>query len=296
MMPSLAILRHDLRTLWSSWLVRLWLAGAAVLTLLLVSSNWAQFQTAPLISSLLVPFLVFPWFFVVIVLGVGPVSGSRAEGLADGILSRPVTRYEYLLASWAARVITVLGVFLLVLVPAIAMVALAAKRPVPPDTVTLYGIVASLGVVGLVLVFLVSLGFLLGTLLKRPLVAMVVLVFIWYPIGLVLDTFSLEEFSPISLNRAIPTLLRQPWSESDEPPKEEPPVSFGLEAMTEAVNDFGAFFSENPQPKAEPAPAPDFFHSKDYDDFSLIRVILGYGLPTLAAIALATLCFCRRDL
>ncbi len=44
MMPYLAILRHDLRTLRASRLVRLWLGVAALLTLLLIGSNWANFQ------------------------------------------------------------------------------------------------------------------------------------------------------------------------------------------------------------------------------------------------------------
>ena len=70
---------------------------------------------------------------------------------------------------------------------------------------------ASLAVVGLVLMFLVSVGFLLGTLLRNAWLAVVVLVFIWFPVNLVLNTFSLEEFSPISLTQALPTLLREPW-------------------------------------------------------------------------------------
>ena len=59
-MAYLAIFQHDLRSLWQSRLVRLWLAATAVLTLLLTASNWAQLQTAPLIASLLFPYLVFP--------------------------------------------------------------------------------------------------------------------------------------------------------------------------------------------------------------------------------------------
>jgi len=156
MMPYLAILQHDTRTLWSSRLVRLWLGATALLTLLLVGSNWANFQDGTLIASLLFPYLVFPWFFVVVVLGVTPVSGSHTETLADGILSRPVSRFEYLLATWSARVVLVLSVYLIVTVPAIVLVTLA-KRPVPDDTVTVYGIVTSLAVVALVLTLLVSL-------------------------------------------------------------------------------------------------------------------------------------------
>ena len=35
LMPFLAILRYDLKTLTGSWMVRLWLAGTALLTLML---------------------------------------------------------------------------------------------------------------------------------------------------------------------------------------------------------------------------------------------------------------------
>ncbi len=205
--PYLAICQYDLRGLWQSRLIRLWLAVAVVLTLLIMLSNWEQMPDAPLIAVILIPYLVFPWPFVVIILSVTPVSDARTDTLADGILSRPVTRHGYLLAIWAARLIAVLGVYLVGTVPAIAMLTLA-QRPAPQDYVTLYGIITSLFVVGLVLSLIVSLGFLAGTLLRKPLLAVVVLVFVWYPVNLVLSAFSLEEFSPISLSRAIPIQLQ----------------------------------------------------------------------------------------
>ncbi len=305
-MPFLAILQHDLRGLGASWLVRLWLAAAALLTLILTLSQWSASPSAVLISSLLFPYLVFPWFFVVIVLGVGPVSGSRSESLADGILSRPVSRWEYLLASWSSRVVLVLGAYLIVTVPAILLVVLA-NRPlpenrVPEDPVTVYGIIGALGAAGLVMTFQVSLGFLLGTLLRRPLLAVVVLVFIWSPITLILTAFSLEEFSPISLDRALPTLLRQPWREDPQ----EAAAGQELEVLSpeqelEVLSPEGANFlrrlSGVPVVPVEPVREESaFYESDDFEDFSLARVALGYGIPTLAAVALATLCFCWRDL
>ncbi len=188
-MPFLAILRYDLKTLIGSWMVRLWLAGTALLTLLILLVNWGSLQSSLLIATLLFPYLVLPWFLVVMILGVEPVAGSRVEVLADGILSRPVTRYEYLLAVWAARVALVLGGFLLVMVPAVILVATAHRRA-PEDHVTIYGVVASLGVVGLVLTLQVSLAFLAGTVLRRPLLAIVVLLACWYPVDAILDAFS----------------------------------------------------------------------------------------------------------
>jgi ABC-type transport system involved in multi-copper enzyme maturation permease subunit len=259
------------------------------MTLFLTAANWNKFQDATLIASLLFPYLVFPWFFVVVVLGVSPVSGARAEVLADGILSRPVSRYEYLLAAWSARVLLVLGVYLVVTVPAIAIVTLA-KRPVPEDTVTLFGIVSALAVVGLVLTFLVSLGFLAGTLLRKPLLAAVVLVFVWYPIGVVLNMFSLEEFSPISLSRALSTQLRQPWQATDGTSKA---TAQDMEALARQMDHFLSIFSNG---KPKPPPKPDFFEGGGFTDFSLLRVMLGYGLPTLMAVGLTIVFFQRRDL
>jgi len=292
MMPYLAILQHDLRTLWASRMVRLWLAATALLTFMLAISNWNNFQDAPLIASLLFPYLVFPWFFVVVVLGVHPVSGSRAEALADGILSRPVGRCEYLLAAWSARVVAVLSVYLAVIVPAILIVTLA-KRPVRADSVTPYGTISSLFLVGLVLTFLVSLGFLVGTLLRRPLLAVVVLIFVWYPISFILSIFSLEQFSPVSLNRAISTQLRRPWRQVEGEVEDSAKMQ-DTQQFTQQVSHFFSVLSGT-QPEPQPA-KPEFFETKDFEDFSLFRVILGYGLPTLAAVVLATLSFHRRDL
>ena len=294
MMPFLAILRYELQSLWTSWLVRIWFIIATLLSFLTTSSAWGSMQSAILIASLLLPFLVFPWVLVAMILGISPVTGSRLDALTDGILSRPITRYEYLLACWAARVCAVLAVFLVTTLPFIVIVFFATKRPVAEDTVTAYGLISSLGLVSLVLTFLVSLGFLAGTLLRRPLVAAMLLVLAWFLVNGVLDVFALEEFSPISLNRALPTLLRTPWTVA----KKEQEKGVSAEEMEAMARQAAAFLSALSGGQSQPAPrqSPDFYALRTYEDFSLWRVVLGYGIPTLAAIALATLCFCWRDL
>ena len=302
-MPFLAILRHELQTLRSSWLVWLWLALSFLFALLSVAGHWTQMQTAPFIATLVFPYLFAPWSLVVLVVAVIPVSGSRAEEMADGLLSRPVTRYEYLLAAWAARVLVVLGVYLIVTVPAILLVTFG-KRPVLDDMVTLYGVVASLGVVGLVMTLQVSLGFLLGTLLRRTLFAAVILVSFWCAINLILNVFSLESFSTLSLGQAIPTLLRESWNEAPQDPADEDQDAENAANEEEmemiarfAANPFAALSGAPPEKKPPPkSEEGQFFESDNFQDFSLPWVILGYGLPTLLALGLTTLCFCWRDL
>ncbi len=176
--------------------------------------------------------------------------------------------------------------------PAIIVVTLA-KRPVREDLVTVYGIVSALFVVGLVLTFLVSLGFLVGTLLRKPLLAVVVLIFVWYPISLILSIFSLEQFSPVSLSRAVSTQLRQSWRQSEDEAK----AAGTMQDMEQFSEQFSSFLSRLSGAPARPKTSKgDFFETKEFKDFSLFRVTLGYGLPTLAAVILATLCFYWRDL
>jgi hypothetical protein len=291
MMPFLAILGHELRSLWSSWLVRLWLAGTALLTFLLVASNWGQMPSSVLIAFVLLPYLIFPWCLIVMILGISPVTGSRLDALADGILSRPVTRHEYLLASWSARVAVVLTVYLAVLIPTMLILTLA-KRPVADDGVTLYGTLIALTVVGVVLTFLVSLAFLVGTVLRHPMLAAVVLVFLWFPVNLVLHTFSLEELSPISLTQALPTVLKTPWRHTDGAAAVTSQKD--IDKLTRQAANFLSALSTGSAPENQSQ--PKFFEDGDYEDFSVFRVLCGYGLPALFAVGLAVLVFHRRDL
>ena len=70
---------------------------------------------------------------------------------------------------------------------------------------------------------------------------------------------------------------------------EEPDVQEAARLAAAFVSRLGG----GAQEAAEPA---GFFERGGFDDFSLWRVVLGYGIPTLAAIALATITFCLRDL
>jgi hypothetical protein len=290
-MPALAIFQHEWRGLWSSWLVRLWLIASVLQTLLTLPEKWGRMQTAPLLSSLMFPYLVFPWFIIVVFLGITPVTGARLEALSDGILSRPIARYEYFIACWVARVAVVLSVFSLVLVPFTLLITFA-QRPAPTDTVTWFGVISAFVVVALVLTFLVSLGFVAGALARRPLVAALLLIFGWYPLTLALHVYSMEEFSLLSLNQAMPTVLRTKWSDSEADKRRLSNVD--IQAMGKYLSLLSG--GAEPQNNGKSDFFETFFSKGDYRDFSLVRVIFGYGVPTLLALGLATLVFCRRDL
>lgn len=291
-MPAGAILSYELGGLLANWLVRLWFAATIVLTLLILAANWASNPTAPMLQALLFPYLIFPWFLVVMVLGISPVTGSRLDSLADGILSRPITRYEYLLAAWAARVLVVLAVYLLVMVP-VVLLAVYARRDVTEDTVTAYGVLSTLTVVGLIQMFLVTLGFLVGTLLRHPLLAAVVLIFTWMPVNWVLSTFDLEQFSPWTMYVAVPSLLRTPWETAE---LDEEQTSTQMAEDAEALAKFISVMTGQSQAPARQARQDSFLEPREFPHLSVPRILAGYGVPTLAALLVSLIVFHRRDL
>jgi len=254
-------------------------------------SWWRILPDAILISSLVFPFLVFPWFVVIITLGAAAVGGARLETVADGILSRPITRLEFVFSSWLARAITVLAVFLLAVLPT-TLIGVYADRPAPQDQVTLDGVLIAFLVVVVVLWSILSLGFLLGVLFRSGWIAVLLALFVWYPINGLLATFQLEEVSPISLNQGIPVILRQHWFL--EEPKTETQKLPDFLALQKQFEEFMRSFTGTPEP---PRRHRGFFEDlESYQDISPVRVFLSYGLTLVALVFGGYLLFYWRDL
>jgi hypothetical protein len=105
-------------------------------------------------------------------------------------------------------------------------------------------------------------------------------------------TFSLEEFSPWSLSQAMPTLLRRAWHENEAGSPQELTAD-DMKTLARQTDQFISILSGK-SPQREPEVS--FFDKGDYRDFSLWRVGLGYGVPTLLALVLSAAFFCWRDL
>jgi hypothetical protein len=89
------------------------------------------------------------------------------------------------------------------------------------------------------------------------------------------------------------TQLRQPWRAAGASSKGKASAQ-DIEALARQMDHFLSVFSNG---QSRPAAAkPDFFESGRFGDFSLLRVVLGYGVLTLLAVALALVFFQRRDL
>lgn len=135
-----------------SWLVRLWLVLLGLSAAIPVLAAAADEEPASEILRGWLQVAVVPSAIVVIVLSAATVS-SESGVVADSILSKAVTRYEYILAKLSSRVITVSFIYLVVTVPTAYLVARYAERDV-----TVTGVVLTILSLGVILVFLTTLG------------------------------------------------------------------------------------------------------------------------------------------
>ena len=118
-LPYLAVFQADVRQTLQSWVYRAWVLVAilSALGFLLyrvgVYREAGMVQHASILISDLLRWSVFGSVTLIIVLTAGSISAERGT-LADSVLSRGISRHQYFLGKWHARLATVLGTFLIV--------------------------------------------------------------------------------------------------------------------------------------------------------------------------------------
>ncbi len=203
MQAFLAILRYDVSQLTRSWLVRIWvgLLAAPALFLVIVSANEGELASETLAAytaAIYVPFSAV----AVAVLAVGAVSGE-AGITADSILSKSVTRTEYITAKIASRLGVTLGVYVLVMVP----FAYLVMRYAVSDA-SVGGVIVGLLMVAALLSFLAAVGITLSTLMRNVLFAVLVLIAGILMSGAVLQFVGLTWMSATAVINELPTTFR----------------------------------------------------------------------------------------
>jgi len=136
-LPYSAVFANDLAVLAQSWVLRAWLVLTALFALVTLLDHSSPPSTAghpggTIVAALLHPvdttpgpahtiaqllkFYVVVWVSFVVVLTGGTIS-SELGVVADSVLSRGISRWQYFLGKWTSRLVAVLGVYLLVMVP-----------------------------------------------------------------------------------------------------------------------------------------------------------------------------------
>jgi len=203
MQAFLAILRYDLGQLSHSWLVRIWVALLIVpaVFLVVVAANEQELASetmAAYVGAVLVPLSGL----AVAVIASAAVSSESAV-IADSILSRAVTRTEYLWAKIVARIGVTLAVYLAVTLP----FAYLVTRYAVPDT-SAAGVVVGLLMVGSLLAFLAAAGITLSTQMRNALLAVLVLLVFVVSSGVLLQFLGLSWMSTTAVINELPSTFR----------------------------------------------------------------------------------------
>ncbi|PKN81883.1 MAG: hypothetical protein CVU47_05060 [Chloroflexi bacterium HGW-Chloroflexi-9] len=203
MQAFLAILRYDLGQLVRSWITRIWLPllVAPALFLVVVAANEAELASETLgayVAAVVIPISGL----AIAVLTAGAISGE-ASVIADGILSRSVTRTEFVWAKVVARLGFALAVYFAVMLPFVYLIV----RYASPDT-TYGGLVVGVTMVALILTFLGALGLTLSSLMSNVLLAVLTLLLVVVISGVVLQFLGLQWMSTTSVLARLPQTFR----------------------------------------------------------------------------------------
>jgi ABC-2 type transport system permease protein len=135
-LPYWAVLQTDLRQTARSWVYRMWVlllvvaAGGYVLFKLGAAKKAGEFQPASVQTGDLLRALVIGSLSLVSLIAVSSIGGERGS-IADSILSRGISRHQYFLAKWHARLGVTVGTFV-----ALAATVLATYAVVFTESLT----------------------------------------------------------------------------------------------------------------------------------------------------------------
>jgi ABC-2 type transport system permease protein len=117
-LPYLAVFQADLHQTLRSWLFRVWVLLAITVTLGYVLYRFGAYREAGLVRPAaelmtdLMQWLVLGSVTLIIILTAGCISAERGSQ-ADSVLSRGISRLQYYMGKWHARLVSVLGTFFL---------------------------------------------------------------------------------------------------------------------------------------------------------------------------------------
>jgi hypothetical protein len=207
-LPYWAVLQADIGLTLRSWVYRFWVLVsimAAVGYLLYrfgIDRGAGINQSASDLISDLLRWTVFGSVTLIIVLTAGSISGERGT-MADSVLSRGISRYQYFLGKWHARLVAVLGTFL-----ALGLLALAASFFLLSQDLSFSGSVVALLTVSSLLAVVTTCGVTISAITNSTVLGITVLWMILYGAGFILTLLPKHFPSPNWALEHLPNILR----------------------------------------------------------------------------------------
>jgi ABC-type transport system involved in multi-copper enzyme maturation permease subunit len=116
-LPYWAVFQADVHQTLRSWVYRFWVLLSVLATVGYLLYRFGIYHEVGIMQSAsqhishLLRWIVLGSTAIICVLTAGSISSERGT-MADSVLSRGISRYQYFLGKWHARLVTVLGTFL----------------------------------------------------------------------------------------------------------------------------------------------------------------------------------------
>ena len=206
-LPYWAVFQMDMRQTVRSWPFRVWILAALLLSFGFLTHRWAIHQQAGIVQSAyalmseIIRFAVLAGTTIVIVFTAGTISSERGT-MADSVLSRGISRHQYFLGKLHARLVMIIGSFLI-----LGVLVLTASSILLQYDVSIFGTLRALLVTAAVFAIVVSAGVTISSLCNSTVLGIALLWMGVYGGGVALWFLEAGEFNPQRLNRMLPALL-----------------------------------------------------------------------------------------
>ena len=206
--PFAAIMEADLSSLFKSKLTYGWLIAALFLEVVRVLGGRLAGNTSNVIGAGFSDFLLI-WSLIIIGITASAVSSESGE-FADSIMSKSVTRFDYLFAKFSARIVYVLSIF-----GAVALILIGLSVRLLNVDYTFDGLIFSILLVVLALVTLTIMGVAISAVAPNTIIAIISLLVIWYFMTFLFPPIELSFLSPSSLAAGLPVDIKGLWSTNE---------------------------------------------------------------------------------
>lgn len=208
-LPYWAVFQMDIHQTLRGWVYRVWvmlsfLAAIGYLLYRLGAYREAgMVQPASDMMSDLMRWTAFVSVTLIIILTAGSISTERGT-MADSVLCRGISRYQYFLGKWHARVVVVLGTFTVVG----AVVFVGSVLLLHDDQLSVIGGLVALLTVSALLLMVITCGVTVSAISNSTLLSVAILWLVLYGTGFVLSFMPVSFPSPDRALKNLPNILR----------------------------------------------------------------------------------------
>jgi hypothetical protein len=207
-LPYWAVLQSDLRQTIHGWVYRVWVLAtllAAIGFLLYrvgVDREAGIMQSASTFISDLLRWSVVGSIAPIIVLAGGCISSERGI-MADSVLSRGISRYQYFLGKWHARLVTVVGTYLV-----FGLIAITGSFFFLHEDIKILGSLIALVTVIVLLAGVTTCGVTASAMCNSTVMGVAILWMVLYGVGFGLSLLPVRYPTPDYVLTNLPNILR----------------------------------------------------------------------------------------